>query len=732
MDAGPRERTAPGLAAGAWLVRRGLGRDCRIVGSAVCPDLGHLAAGHRPSGSAGLGRRNRRADRLRPTVAPPQPDRAVAGRGDTALAGCGGAGLRALQPRQQLHLLMTTATMFACPGCGAETPAGTVRCELCRIRLTGELAMQLWRLDQELGTLTERRLGLVEALRRDDETVPRPMIVIRPAPGTETRRLLLVLGVVCVVGALSAATALIWPALGPGGQTALLALVTVALLVGATRLGRLPATAEAIATIGVAATAVDVVAGRRLVASGIGGPASHAYWVIATALAAAMLAVVAARARWLHAPAVGAVVATFALVVAVVQPRTASAYAVVGLVEVVLGLGIARLASSVSMSATAVRAAALAGTAAFTLVTAVASLQAAVERAPALWCGVALGVGAVVTRSRWVAVAGGAFAGFLLALAPVVPVDRAPLMVAGVAAALLLASWLPVPSGWTLFKSVGVGVAVVCGLGAEQTMQLSAADGHDLGVAAAGLMLIAVVLASVSWLSSSDETAIVASAATTAVGALALVEATGGQGADVTAGTTAVFADLVALVALAATATLSRARLAWTAGAVAAVSVVVASIASDVALSLRGTDLVEAYVAVPAVFFAALGAVAMLRLPSASSWLLAPSIAIVLLPSLALALHGDTGRQVLVIAAGLLLVLLGAQWRLACPLAAGAIAMTLVVLRVLGPEVAQLPRWVSLGVAGALLIGVGATWEKRLTEIRLTGNRLRPVVEALR
>src|SRR4051794_3471885 len=339
MDAGPRERTAPGLAAGAWLVRRGLGRDCRIVGCAVRPHLGHVTAGHRPSGSAGPRRRDRGADRLRPTAAPPKPDRAVAGCGDTASARCRGACLRAVQPRQQLHLLMTTATMFACPGCGAETPAGTVRCELCRIRLTGELAMQLWRLDQELATLTSRRVHLVDLLRRDDvPAVARPTFVAGPAAGTETRRVLLVLGVVCVVGALSAATALIWPALGPGGQTALLALVTLALLVGATRLGRLPATAEAIATIGVAATAVDAIAGRRLVASGIGGPASHAYWVTATALAAAMLAVVAARARWLHAPAVGAVVATFALVVAVVEPRTASSYAMVGLAEVVVGL----------------------------------------------------------------------------------------------------------------------------------------------------------------------------------------------------------------------------------------------------------------------------------------------------------------------------------------------------------------------------------------------------------
>src|SRR4051794_3502817 len=307
MDAGPRERTAPGLAAGAWLVRRGLGRDCRIVGGAGCADgadVGHLAVDLRAGRQAGRRRRHRRGDRFRPTVAAPQPDRAVAGCGDTAPARCGGGRLRALQPRQQLYLLMTTATMFACPGCGAETPAGSVRCELCRIRLTGELAMQLWRLDQELATLTSRRVHLVDLLRRDDvPAVARPTFVAGPAAGTETRRVLLVLGVVCVVGALSAATALIWPALGPGGQTALLALVTLALLVGATRLGRLPATAEAIATIGVAATAVDAIAGRRLVASGIGGPASHAYWVTATALAAAMLAVVAARARWLHAPA---------------------------------------------------------------------------------------------------------------------------------------------------------------------------------------------------------------------------------------------------------------------------------------------------------------------------------------------------------------------------------------------------------------------------------------------
>ena len=629
---------------------------------------------------------------------------------------------------------MTAATMFACPGCGAETAAGSERCDECRIRLTGELAMQLWRLDQQLAALRERRQALVDLLRRDDAPVlPRPTFVAGPAAGTETRRILLVLGVVCVVGALSAATALIWPALGPGGQTALLGLVTVALLIGATRLGRLPATAEAIATIGVAATAVDAVAGRRLVAAGIGGAASHAYWIAATAVATLLLASVASRARWLHAPAVGAVAAAFGLVLAVAQPQTASARAVVGLVAVVVGLAIARFASSLAMSAVAVRWASLGGAAVFAMVTALASLQSAVERSPALWCGVALGVGAVVTRSRWASIVGGGFAGFLLALAPVVPVDHAPLMVTGVSAALLLAAWLPTPSGWaSLLKSAGVGLTVVCAAAAQLTMQLSAAEGHDRATGAAGLLLVAVVLASVSWLAPRDQVAIAASAVATAGLSLSLVELTANQGADVAAGTTAVFAGLVAVVALLCASTVARSRLVRTAGAVAAVSVVVASVAADVALSLRGTELVEAFVAVPAVLFAALGAVAMQRLANKSSWLLGPSIAIALSPSLLLALHGDTERQVLVIGAGLLLVLVGAQWRLACPLAAGASAIVLVVLRVLGPEVAQLPRWLTLGVAGAFLIVVGATWEKRLQEIRIAGNRLRPAVDALR
>jgi len=77
-------------------------------------------------------------------------------------------------------------------------------------------------------------------------------------------------------------------------------------------------------------------------------------------------------------------------------------------------------------------------------------------------------------------------------------------------------------------------------------------------------------------------------------------------------------------------------------------------------------------------------------------------------------------------------MLAGAQWRLLCPMASGAVAVMLVVLRVVGPHLVELPRWLSLGVAGALLIAAGATWEKRLREVRIAADRMRPMVAALR
>src|SRR5436305_15142985 len=84
------------------------------------------------------------------------------------------------------------------------------------------------------------------------------------SPGVEAKHLLLGLGALCLTGALAAGTALIWSARGPGGQVTLMLAVTAALLAAAVGLRRLPATAEAVASVGMAALVIDAVAARTL------------------------------------------------------------------------------------------------------------------------------------------------------------------------------------------------------------------------------------------------------------------------------------------------------------------------------------------------------------------------------------------------------------------------------------------------------------------------------------
>ncbi|MCW2716069.1 MAG: hypothetical protein JWN88_3116, partial [Frankiales bacterium] len=45
----------------------------------------------------------------------------------------------------------------------------------------------------------------------------------------------------------------------------------------------------------------------------------------------------------------------------------------------------------------------------------------------------------------------------------------------------------------------------------------------------------------------------------------------------------------------------------------------------------------------------------------------------------------------------------------------------------LGPYAAALPRWISLGAAGVLLVAVGATYEKRRADV----SRLRSGFDAM-
>ncbi|MFI1002214.1 SCO7613 C-terminal domain-containing membrane protein [Streptomyces galbus] len=112
------------------------------------------------------------------------------------------------------------------------------------------------------------------------------------------------------------------------------------------------------------------------------------------------------------------------------------------------------------------------------------------------------------------------------------------------------------------------------------------------------------------------------------------------------------------------------------------------------------------------------------RDPLTGSWpAYGPGLAVTLLPSLA-ALWRDEGwpRPLLLGSAALLITLLGARHRLRAPLVLGGAVLVLTALHELAPYLVQfadaLPRWVPPALAGLLLLALGATYERRLRDVR--------------
>ncbi|MEU0115236.1 hypothetical protein ABZ137_16290 [Streptomyces bobili] len=132
----------------------------------------------------------------------------------------------------------------------------------------------------------------------------------------------------------------------------------------------------------------------------------------------------------------------------------------------------------------------------------------------------------------------------------------------------------------------------------------------------------------------------------------------------------------------------------------------------------------EAYtlpVAVPALL---VGAWRRHRDPLTASWTAyGPGLAAALLPSLAAAWNDpEWTRPLLLGAAALLVTLLGARHRLRAPLVLGGSVLVLDALHELAPYLVQvadaLPRWVPPALAGVLLLAVGATYERRIRDVR--------------
>ncbi len=149
--------------------------------------------------------------------------------------------------------------------------------------------------------------------------------------------------------------------------------------------------------------------------------------------------------------------------------------------------------------------------------------------------------------------------------------------------------------------------------------------------------------------------------------------------------------------------------------------------ASWVRLADIGVETPEAYTLPSAVALLAVGHWH-LRHNRATSTMaaLTPGLGLALVPSLLWVFADPIAlRSVLLGLACLALVVGGVRLRWAAPLVHGAVVGTLLVLRLATPVAEAVPRWALIGAAGALLVAMGITWEKRVRDARAVAGYVR-------
>lgn len=151
---------------------------------------------------------------------------------------------------------------------------------------------------------------------------------------------------------------------------------------------------------------------------------------------------------------------------------------------------------------------------------------------------------------------------------------------------------------------------------------------------------------------------------------------------------------------------------------VAVAGALLLSASSWVRLADAGVTAPEPYALPVAALALGLGHLRRRSDPATTSWAYAPGLSLALVPSLLRSVADETlTRSLLVGLAALAVVLLGARLRLRAPLVVGAAVLAVVAVDLLGPYAAALPRWLSLGAAGTLLLVVGATYEQRRRDL---------------
>lgn len=150
--------------------------------------------------------------------------------------------------------------------------------------------------------------------------------------------------------------------------------------------------------------------------------------------------------------------------------------------------------------------------------------------------------------------------------------------------------------------------------------------------------------------------------------------------------------------------------------------------ASWVELAARDVTVPEAYTLPAALVLTALGAWRLLRDPALSTALaLGPGLALATISSLGAVLVDGSPvslRGALLGAACLVLVLGGVGLQLAAPLVVGAAVGTALVVQFLWPYAGEVPPWILIALAGAVLTVVGITWERRVRDVRAAGAYL--------
>jgi hypothetical protein len=141
-------------------------------------------------------------------------------------------------------------------------------------------------------------------------------------------------------------------------------------------------------------------------------------------------------------------------------------------------------------------------------------------------------------------------------------------------------------------------------------------------------------------------------------------------------------------------------------------------VASWIAVGGAGIETPEAYT-VPAAVGLLLIAVPALRAGAASWAAEAAAAGVALVPSALVVVATPTAlRLFLVVTAAVLLTVAGTALHRQAPFLIGAGVLLVVAVGRLGPYAPLLPRWITLGAAGLLLLVVGATYEQRRQQAR--------------